>query len=61
MTTLFDAGDALRGYRVAVTARRLSKPAVVNESGRHKANLIIARDNVYCIIEMPLTARPRNQ
>ena len=61
MTTLFDTGDALRGYRVAVTARRLSKPAVVNESGRHKANLIIARDNVYCIIEMPLTARPRNQ
>ena len=41
MTTLFDAGDALRGYRVAITARRLSKPAVVSESGRHKANLII--------------------
>ena len=61
MTTLFDAGDALRGYRVAITARRLSKHAVVNESGRHKANLIIARDNVYCVIEMPLTARPRNQ
>ncbi len=61
MTTLFDAGDALRGYRVAITARRLSKPAVVNESGRHKANLIIARDNVYCVIEMPLTARPRNR
>ena len=61
MTTLFDAGDALRGYRVAITARRLSKPAVVNESSRHKANLIIARDNVYCVIEMPLTARPRNR
>lgn len=61
MTTLFDAGDALRGYRVAITARRLSKPAVVNESGRHKSNLIIARDNVYCVIEMPLTARPRNR
>ena len=61
MTTLFDAGDALRGYRVAITARRLSKPAVVNESGRHKANLIIARDNVYCVIEMPLTARPQNR
>ena len=61
MTTLFDPGDSLRGYRVAVTARRLSKPAVVNESGRHKANRIIARDNVYCVIEIPLTARPRNR
>ena len=61
MTTLFNAGDALRGYRVAVSARRLSNPVVVNESGRHKASRIIARDNVYCVIEMPLTARPRNQ
>ena len=60
MTTLFDVGDALRGYRVAIAARRLSQPAVVNESGRHKASRIIARDNVYCVIEMPLTARPRN-
>ena len=61
MTTLFNSGDALRGYRVAITARRLSRPAIVNESGRHKASLIIARDDVYCVIEMPLTARPRSQ
>ncbi len=61
MTTLFDAGDALRAYRVVISARRLSKPTVVNESGRHKASRIIARDNVYCVIEMPLTARPRSQ
>ena len=60
MTTLFNTGDALRGYRVAVSARRLSRPVVVNESGRHKASRIIARDDVYCVIEMPLTARPRN-
>lgn len=58
MTTLSNIGDALRGYRIAVTARRLSKPAVVNQSGRHNAIRIIARDNVYCVIEMPLTARP---
>ena len=61
MTTLFNAGDALRGYRVAITARRLSNPAIVNQSGRHKASRIIARDNVYCVIEMPLTAKPRNE
>ena len=58
MTTLSNTGDALRGYRIAVTARRLSKPAVVNQSGRHKANRIIARDNVHCVIEIPLKARP---
>lgn len=61
MTTLFNTGDALRGYRVAITARRLSNPAVVNQSGRHKASSIIARDNVYCVIEMPLTARAWNE
>ena len=61
MTTLFNTGDALRGYRITITARRLSNPVVVNQSGRHKANRIIARDNVYCVIEIPLTARPRNQ
>ena len=58
MTTLLDTGDALRGDRIAITARRLSKPAIVNQSGRHKTGRIIARDNVYCVIEMPLTARP---
>ena len=58
MTTLFDIGDALRGHRVAITARRLGKPTLVNQSGRHKASHLIARDNVHCVIEQPLTARP---
>ena len=58
MTTLFDIGDAVRGHRVAITARRLGKPTLVNQSGRHKASYLIARDNVHCVIEIPLTARP---
>ena len=33
MTTLFDTGDALRGYRITITARRLSNPVVVNQVG----------------------------
>ncbi len=57
-TTLFDYGDALRGDRIAITARKLSKPALVNQSGRHKATRFTARDNVHCVIEKPLAARP---
>jgi len=58
MTTLLDIGDALRGQRIAITARRLGKPALVNQSGRHKASRLIARDNVHCVIERPLSAKP---
>ena len=61
MTTLFSTGDALRGYRITITARRLSNPVVVNQSGRHNARRVVARDNVYCVIEIPLTARPKSQ
>ena len=59
MTTLFEVGDAVRGSRVAITARRLSKPVLVNRSGRHKASRIIARDDVHCVVERPLSARPK--
>ena len=58
MTTLFDAGDALRGARVAINARRLSRPELIARSGRHQAQAITARDEVYCVIEMPLRVRP---
>lgn len=59
--TLLDAGDSLRGSRVLINARQLSKPRVINLTHRHEAQEIIARDNVYCVIEMPLAARPGNQ
>ena len=58
-TTLFDIGDALRGDRIRIVARRTSQPKVVNQSGRHKAIEVIARDNAYCVIEVPLNSRPR--
>lgn len=61
MTTLFDAGDAIRGNRVAINARRISNPKLVNQSGDHKASAIIARDNVYCVIEMPLSVRLKSR
>ncbi len=51
MTTLFDIGDPLKGHRIAITARRLGKPALVNQSGRHKASHLIAHDSVDCVME----------
>lgn len=59
MTTLLETGDALRGDRIAINARRIDQPRVVEGSGRHRTQAIIARDNVYCVIEMPLRARPK--
>lgn len=59
MPTLFQEGDAIRGDRVAVNARQFSKPQVIALTGRHQAQQIIARDNVYCVVEMPLKARPK--
>ena len=60
MPTLFESGDALRGDRVVLNARRISRPRIIARSGRHEAQEIIARDNVYWVIEMPLKARPRD-
>lgn len=61
MPTLFEAGDALRADRVAINARRLSRPRVIARTGRHQAQSIVARDTVYCVIEVPLKARPKAQ
>ena len=60
MTTLFNVGDALRGDRVAINARRFTKPQTIAATGRHSANEIVARDNVYCVIDKLLRARPKN-
>ncbi len=57
--TRFEVGDGIHGDRVAITARRLSKPEVVNYSGRHKIQRLIARDDVYCVIEQALRIRPQ--
>lgn len=59
-TTLFGIGDALRGDRVAINARRISDPQVINQSGEHRSRAVIARDNVFCVIEMPLSVRPKS-
>ena len=57
-TTLFEAGDAIRGAKVLIRARRLSKVRVVMGSHRPQTQEIMAHDNVHCVIEMPLVVRP---
>jgi hypothetical protein len=37
MPPLFEAGDAVRGDRIAINGRRLSRTQVVALSGRHEA------------------------
>ena len=51
-------GDSLRGDRILITARRLGNRIVINLSHDHKAQSLVARDQVYCVIELPLSARP---
>ena len=58
-TTLFDTGDALRGDRILIIARRISSAKVINQSGRHRAVTVTARDNAHCVIQVPLHPRPR--
>jgi hypothetical protein len=55
-----NVGDSLREDRVLINARRLSPVRVINLTGDHKAQEITARDNVFCVIEAPLTVRPNN-
>lgn len=59
MPTLFELGDAIRGDRVAINARRLGRQSVIATSGRHEAQAITASDEVICVIEKPLRVRPR--
>lgn len=47
-------GDALRGDRIAVQARQISKVTVMRRTHRHQGQFAILRDNAYCIIEIPL-------
>ncbi|MBL7126639.1 MAG: hypothetical protein ISS58_05480 [Dehalococcoidales bacterium] len=49
-------GDALRGDRIAVEARRIDKVIVMKRTHGHKGQFTTLRDNAYCIIDKPLKA-----
>lgn len=50
MQTLKNVNDKLIGDKVVCEARQVSKPSIINKSGRHKAQRITLKDNVECII-----------
>ena len=47
-------GDALRGDRIAVSARSVDVIRISPRTHRHKAQFTTLRDNAYCVIEIPL-------
>ena len=47
-------GDALRGDKIAVSARKISAVTVTKRTHPHKGQFAILRDNAFCVIEVPL-------
>jgi acyl-CoA synthetase (NDP forming) len=46
----YEEGDALHGSRIVAEARKISDPAVIVKSGRHKAQRIILTENAEAVI-----------
>ena len=47
-------GDALRGDKIAVSARSIEAVTVMKRTHAHKGQFATLRDNAYCVIEIPL-------
>ncbi len=54
MTEYRNPGDALRGDRIAVSARSIAPVVVTTRTHAHKGQFTTLRDNAYCVIEIPL-------
>ena len=57
----FGLSDGIRGERIVVVARRISATSVVNRSGRHKAQQVVARDTAEAWIEQAMSATRNTQ
>lgn len=57
------AGDGLLGDRIVVQCRKLGKQQLVNRSGTHKAQKVVASQDAQAWIEVPrrtaTTAKPK--
>jgi len=49
-------GDKLIGERITVQARDISKTVILNRSGTHKAQQIIARNDAIAVLDRPKRA-----
>jgi hypothetical protein len=47
-------GDALRGDKIAVSARRIEAVTMMKRTHAHKGQFATLRDNAYCVIEIQL-------
>lgn len=46
-------GDGLLGKRIVADARKVVGPHVINRSGRHKASMLIMKNDARAWIEQP--------
>ena len=46
-----EVGDSIHGHRIIAEARKVSDPAVIIMSGRHKAQRIVLTENALAIID----------
>ena len=54
MPEYHNLGDALRGDKIAISARSIDTVTVMKRTHAHKGQFAILRDNAYCVIEIPL-------
>jgi hypothetical protein len=47
-------GDAIRADRIAIEARNINTVTIHKRTHKHRGQFAIARDNAYCVIEIPL-------
>lgn len=54
MPVYHNKGDALRADKIAASARKIDTVIVKHRTGKHKGQFVTLRDNIYCVIEIPL-------
>ena len=50
MTTNYQIGDKIKGYKILCEARQIKNPKVIPKTGRHKAQRTILKDNAEATI-----------
>ena len=60
-TTGTNEGDRLLGDRIVMQARRLSDGKLLRGTSARKATQIVGRQNVVCVIEVPLKNLSKGQ
>jgi len=51
MPVYTEVGDTIIRDKIIVEARKISEPIIIAKTGRHKAQRLVLKDNVTCIID----------